>query len=52
MKKEKVKLVAFTSLFWVVAAALVVGFLAYGNAKYNSGVNAGFDKAQELLQNK
>jgi hypothetical protein len=51
-KKQISKVIFFTSLFWISIASLVITFFAYGNARYNSGVNAGFDKAQALLQSK
>lgn len=44
------KPVVITSVFWILVAALVIAFIMYGNAKYNSGVMAGFDRAQNLLQ--
>ena len=49
--KKQTKVIVITSLFWILVAAIVVGFVIYGEAKYNSGVTAGFDKAQVLLQN-
>lgn len=51
-KKTNTKSIVITSAFWIIAAGLVVGFIAYGNARYNSGVNAGFDRAQSLLEAK
>lgn len=51
-KKSNVKPYLVTSIFWIVVAGLIIGFMAYGNAKYVSGMNAGFDKAQSLLQAK
>jgi hypothetical protein len=51
-KKQSGKIIFYTSLFWIIIATLVITFFAYGNARYNSGVNAGFDKAQTLLQSK
>jgi hypothetical protein len=51
-KKPQMKVIVLTSIFWILTAVVVVGFVIYGEAKYNSGINAGFDKAQTLLQQK
>lgn len=51
-KPNNNKSVIATSVFWIVLAGLIVGFIMYGNARYNSGVMAGFDRAQTLLQAK
>lgn len=51
-KKPQVKVIVLTSIFWILTAAVIVGFVIYGEAKYNSGINAGFDKAQSLLQDR
>lgn len=49
-KRDKnVKSIAATSVFWIVLAALVVGFILYGNAKYQSGVTAGYEQAKTLI---
>lgn len=51
-KNSNVKVIVMVSLFWVVLAATVIGYIQNGQAQYNKGVFDGMSKTKAILQAK
>lgn len=51
-KSGSAKTIVLVSLFWIVIAATVIGFIQNGQAQYNKGVFDGMSKTKVILQSK
>lgn len=51
-KSGSAKTIIMVSLFWIVLAATVIGYIQNGQAQYNKGVFDGMSKTKVILQSK
>lgn len=48
-QKNTIKVVAITSLVWIVLAGVAIGFIKYGEYQHASGMLKGFESARDIL---